>query len=141
MISVVTSYQLRSVLRNPNTTGNIAKWATKLAEFELDFIPHHAVKSQVLADFIVDWTPSASSPGARTIVSQSPELRSSPDPTRLSSLTAPRVSRGAARGATPLPTWGPVQVYGAPRLQSNQQHGTLRGPSLWVEYNLVAGVW
>jgi hypothetical protein len=49
---VVTSY--------PNTTGNIAKWTVELAEFELDFIPRHAVKSQVLADFIVDWIPSAS---------------------------------------------------------------------------------
>jgi hypothetical protein len=60
---VVTSYPLRVVLCNPNTTGNIAKWATELDEFEMDFIPHHAVKSQVLADFIVDWTPSASPPG------------------------------------------------------------------------------
>jgi hypothetical protein len=57
---VVTSYPLRAVLRNPNTTGNIAKWIVELAEFELDFIPRHAVKSQVLADFIVDWIPSAS---------------------------------------------------------------------------------
>jgi hypothetical protein len=62
MILVVTSYLLRVVLRNPNGTGNIAKWAAELAEFELDFIPHHAIKSQVLTDFIVDWTPSASPP-------------------------------------------------------------------------------
>jgi hypothetical protein len=59
-ISVVTSYPLRAILCNHNVTGNIAKWATELAEFELDFIPHHAVRSQVLADFIIDWTPSAS---------------------------------------------------------------------------------
>jgi hypothetical protein len=57
---VVTSYPLRAILRNPNTTDNITKWATELAEFELDFIPCHAVKSQVLADFIVNWTPSTS---------------------------------------------------------------------------------
>jgi hypothetical protein len=62
-ISVVTSYQLRAFLRNPNVTGNIAKWAAELAEFELDFVPCQAVKSQVLADFKVDWTPSASPPG------------------------------------------------------------------------------
>jgi hypothetical protein len=59
-ISVVTSYPLTAILRNPNTTGNIAKWAAELAEFELDFVQRHAIKSQVLADFIVDWTPSAS---------------------------------------------------------------------------------
>jgi hypothetical protein len=61
-ISVVTSYPLRAFLCNPSVTGNIAKWAAELAEFELDFVPCHAVKSQVLADFIVDWTPSASPP-------------------------------------------------------------------------------
>jgi hypothetical protein len=59
---VVTSYPLRAVLHNPNTTGNITKWAAELAEFELYFIPHHVVKSQVLADLIVDWMPSASLP-------------------------------------------------------------------------------
>jgi hypothetical protein len=68
-ISVVTSYPLRTILRNPNATDNIAKWAAELAEFQLNFVPHHAVKSQVLADFIVDWTPSASPPGARITMS------------------------------------------------------------------------
>jgi hypothetical protein len=56
-VSVVTSYLLRAVLHNPNATSNIAKLAAELAEFELDFIPCHTVKSQVLADFIADWTP------------------------------------------------------------------------------------
>jgi hypothetical protein len=56
-ISVVTSYLLRDVLHNPSATGNITKWAVELAEFEMDFIVHHAVKSQVLADFVVNWTP------------------------------------------------------------------------------------
>jgi ribonuclease HI len=50
------------VLHNPNATVNIAKWVAELAEFELDFVSRHAVKSQVLADFIVDWTPPASHP-------------------------------------------------------------------------------
>jgi hypothetical protein len=61
-ISVVSFFPLRAVLHNPNATGNIAKWATELAEFELDFVPRHAIKSQVLVDFIVDWTPPASHP-------------------------------------------------------------------------------
>jgi hypothetical protein len=42
------------VLHNPNATGNIAKWAAELAEFELDFLSRHAVKRQVVANFIVD---------------------------------------------------------------------------------------
>jgi ribonuclease HI len=61
-VVVVTSYPLRVILHNSNTTGNIAKWVAELAEFQLDFQPHHAVKSQVLADFIVEWTPPPSAP-------------------------------------------------------------------------------
>jgi hypothetical protein len=62
-ISVVSSYPLRVMLHNTNVTGNIAKWATELAEFELDFISRHAIKSQVLADFVMDWTLSPCHPG------------------------------------------------------------------------------
>jgi hypothetical protein len=72
-ISVVTSYPLRAILRNPNMTANIAKWAAELAEFELDFVPRHVVKSQVLANFIVDWTPSACPLGVSD--GSEPELR------------------------------------------------------------------
>jgi hypothetical protein len=63
MVVVVTSFMLRAILHNSNATGNIAKWAAKLAEFRLDFQPRHAIKSQVLADFIVEWTPPPSAPG------------------------------------------------------------------------------
>jgi hypothetical protein len=61
-ISVVTSYPVRVVLHISNATGNIAKWAAELAEIELDFIARHAIKSQVLADFVADWTPPPSIP-------------------------------------------------------------------------------
>jgi hypothetical protein len=53
-ISMVTSYPLNVMLQNPKATGNVAKWAVELAEFELNFLPCHAVKSQVLANFVVD---------------------------------------------------------------------------------------
>jgi ribonuclease HI len=61
-IVVVTSFPLRDILHNSNATGNIAKWAAELAVFQLDFQPRHAIKSQVLADFIVEWTPPPSAP-------------------------------------------------------------------------------
>jgi ribonuclease HI len=60
---VVTSYPLRVILHNSNTTGNIAKWAAELAGFQLDFHPRHAIKSQVLADFVAEWTPTPSVSG------------------------------------------------------------------------------
>jgi ribonuclease HI len=72
-VVVVTSFPLRAILHNSNATGNIAKWAVELAEFQLDFQPHHAVRSQVLADFIVEWTPPSSAPGG-------PDLDSNPTP-------------------------------------------------------------
>jgi hypothetical protein len=53
-ISVVPSYPLKDVLHNPNATENIAMWAVELAEFELDLLPRHAVKSQALADIVAD---------------------------------------------------------------------------------------
>jgi hypothetical protein len=62
-VVVVTSFPLRAILHNSNATGNIAKWAAELAEFQLDFQPCHAVKSQVLVDFIVEWTPPPSALG------------------------------------------------------------------------------
>jgi hypothetical protein len=59
----MTSFLLRAILHNSNAIGNIAKWAAELTEFQLDFRPRHAIKSQVLADFIVEWTPPSSVPG------------------------------------------------------------------------------
>jgi ribonuclease HI len=62
-VVVVTSFPLRAILHNSNATSNIAKWAAELAEFQLDFQPRHAIKSQVLADFIAEWTPPPCAPG------------------------------------------------------------------------------
>lgn len=61
-ISVVTLYPLGMVLRNRHATGRIAKWAAELAEFELQFIARHAIKSQALVDFLAEWTPGADDP-------------------------------------------------------------------------------
>jgi hypothetical protein len=61
-VVVVTSFPLKAILHNSNATGNIAKWEAELAEFQLDFQPRHTIKSQVLANFIVEWTPPLSAP-------------------------------------------------------------------------------
>ena len=72
-VVVVTSYPLRAILHNSNTTGNIAKWAAELAEFQLDFQPRHAVKSKIMADFIAEWTPSPSNSGGPDLSARPPE--------------------------------------------------------------------
>nr|AAK50597.1 putative gag-pol precursor [Oryza sativa Japonica Group] len=57
-VSVVTSYPLGQILYNREGTGRVVKWAIELAEFDLHFEPRHAIKSQILADFIAEWTPA-----------------------------------------------------------------------------------
>jgi hypothetical protein len=80
-VVVMTSFPLKAILYNPNATGNIAKWAAELAEFQLDFQPRHAIKSQVLADFIIEWTPPPCVPRGQTPHLRSAGVRSSPNPT------------------------------------------------------------
>jgi len=93
-VSVATSHPLRAVLHNPNATGTIAKWVAKLAEFELEFRLRHAIKSQVLADFVAEWTPSPCSPeGPELGEQQNKRQVSSLSPIQLSSLMGPRAGR------------------------------------------------
>ena len=55
-IKVPTSFPLRDMFENRDASGRIGKWATLLASHTIDFIPRSAIKSQVLADFVADWT-------------------------------------------------------------------------------------
>jgi ribonuclease HI len=56
-ISVPTAFPLQDMFENKESTGRIGKWATELTE-HVNFISCTAIKSQVLADFVADWTPS-----------------------------------------------------------------------------------
>jgi ribonuclease HI len=47
---------LRELFRNPEASVRIAKWAAELSGYHITFEPRTTIKSQVLADFIVDWT-------------------------------------------------------------------------------------
>jgi hypothetical protein len=53
-VTVVTSYPLGHILRNQEGTERTVKWAIKLAKFGLQFAPRHSIRSQSLADFVVD---------------------------------------------------------------------------------------
>jgi hypothetical protein len=55
-IKVVCIFPLGEILRSCDTTGNIVKWSVKLGEFELEFCLRHSIKSQILADFVPEWT-------------------------------------------------------------------------------------
>ena len=58
-IKVLLAQPLDALFRNSEAIGRIGKWAIELNEFVVDFEHRLAIKSQALADFIVDWTPIA----------------------------------------------------------------------------------
>jgi hypothetical protein len=57
-VSVPTAIPLWDMFENKESTGRMDKWATELVEHVISFVARGAIKSQVLADFVADWTPS-----------------------------------------------------------------------------------
>ena len=55
-IIVVTDQPLHDLFSNREASVRIAKWASELSEFYIEFERRTTIKSQVLADFIADWT-------------------------------------------------------------------------------------
>jgi ribonuclease HI len=55
-ITVVSKYPLGEVIQNPEAKGRIAKWALELMGQNITYAPHSAIKSQVLANFVAEWT-------------------------------------------------------------------------------------
>ena len=55
-MTVVTSFPLNEVIQNRDATGRIAKWALELMGQGISYAPQMTIKSQVLADFIAEWT-------------------------------------------------------------------------------------
>jgi hypothetical protein len=52
----VSKYPLREVIQNPEAERRIAKWALKLVGQNIMYAPRSVIKSQVLADFMAEWT-------------------------------------------------------------------------------------
>jgi hypothetical protein len=55
-VIVVSDFPLGDVLRNHDAIGHISKWSIKLRVINIKFASRKATKSQVLANFIVEWT-------------------------------------------------------------------------------------
>ena len=55
-MTVMTSFPLGEVIHSQDATGRTAKWALELMDQGIAYAPRTAIKSQVLADFIVEWT-------------------------------------------------------------------------------------
>ena len=55
-IRVLTEYLFRKILHKLDLSGRLANWAIELGQFDLDFVSRTAIKGQVLADFLAEFT-------------------------------------------------------------------------------------
>jgi hypothetical protein len=55
-VTVVSSFPLGEILRNSDAAGRIAKWSVELIGETLAYTPRKVIKSQILVDFIAEWT-------------------------------------------------------------------------------------
>ncbi|CAL9022511.1 unnamed protein product [Prunus brigantina] len=58
-VIVMTDFPLRSILHSPDASQRLMKWAIELSQYDLLYRPKTAIKVQILADFVVEFTPSA----------------------------------------------------------------------------------
>jgi ribonuclease HI len=62
-IRVIMNQPLNDLFANKEESTRIIKWGAELSEYTIDFERRSAIKSQVLADFVVDWTSPIHNPG------------------------------------------------------------------------------
>jgi hypothetical protein len=55
-IVVLSSFLLGEIIRNCDANSRIVKWSIELGEFEIEFCLRQAIKSQILTDFVSEWT-------------------------------------------------------------------------------------
>jgi ribonuclease HI len=55
-IVVPSSFPLGEIIRNCDANGRIVKWSVKVGELEIKFCPRQVIKSQILTDFVSEWT-------------------------------------------------------------------------------------
>jgi hypothetical protein len=56
LVTVVSSFPLGEIIRNLDVAGRIAKWSVELMGETLAYAPRKAIKSQILVDFVAEWT-------------------------------------------------------------------------------------
>jgi hypothetical protein len=55
---VISNRPLEHVLQSKEATEWITQWAVEIGQYDIEFIPRRAIKSQALTDFIAEWTDS-----------------------------------------------------------------------------------
>jgi hypothetical protein len=59
-IKVLTNQLLNDILGNRDSCGRISKWAIELSKYVVDFEKRSMIKSQILVDFVAEWTEPSS---------------------------------------------------------------------------------
>ena len=54
-IIVVCAAPISEIIGSKDASGRVAKWAIELATYTPQYVRRDAIKSQALADFLVDW--------------------------------------------------------------------------------------
>ena len=57
-IIVLTDQPLKRAMSGPEAAGRMALWTIELSEFDVQYRPRTAVKGQIVADFIAEYTQS-----------------------------------------------------------------------------------
>ena len=70
-IEVPTEFPMKQVLHKPETSGRLMKWAIELSEFDIRYKPKTAIKGQVLADFVIEFTSAEPVKNAQTVTGPS----------------------------------------------------------------------
>ena len=55
-IKVLTSHPIKATLGKADFSGRMEKWSVELGRFHIEYEPRIAIKGQVLADFIAEFT-------------------------------------------------------------------------------------
>ncbi|XP_057463838.1 uncharacterized protein LOC130753679 [Actinidia eriantha] len=62
-ISVYTEFPIKAILMKADLTGRLSKWSLELGQYDISFLPRAAIKGQVLADFVAEFSPRPKIPG------------------------------------------------------------------------------
>ena len=55
-VIVLTNKLLRQAMSNPEAASRLTLWAIELSEFDIQYRPRTAIKGQIIADFIIEFT-------------------------------------------------------------------------------------
>jgi hypothetical protein len=57
-VQIVFDQPLARILQSKEAIGQIAQWVMEIGQYDVEFIPRWAIKSQALTDFITEWIDS-----------------------------------------------------------------------------------